>query len=309
MGWLIPSNATSKQNAGMLNNFFKVAIRNILKYKFFSAINIFGMTIGLTACLMITLYVVDELSYDKFHAKADRIYQVGLHGKIGGQDLRVSNTCPPMAAALVAEVPEVEDATRIAGYFGQPVIKYEDKAFSEEKVFFVDSNFFAFFSFRLLEGDPKTALDEPNSVVLTPQIATKYFGDEPALGKLLTIGADSNIYKVTGIAGKAPSNSHFTYNILLSAGSSEDLKTNVWLNNFMYTYFTLRQGAPIEGVASKYEDLVKKYIGPEMEKFMGVTFEQMEEQGGAYGYFSTKLTDIHLRSTTIDGIEAGGNIM
>jgi putative ABC transport system permease protein len=293
----------------MLTNFFKVAIRNILKYKFFSAINILGMTLGLTACLMITLYVVDELSYDKFHAEAGRIYQVGLHGKLGGQDIRVSNTCPPMAAALVAEVPEVEDATRIAGYFGQPTMKYEDKAFSEEEVFFVDSNFFDFFSFRLLEGDPKTALDEPNSMVMTPEIATKYFGNEPALGKLLTVGPDNSTYKVTGIVEKAPSNSHFTYNILFSAESSENLKSNVWLNNFLFTYFTLRHGASIESVASKYDDLVKKYIGPELEKFMGLTFEQMKEQGGAYGYFSTKLTDLHLRSTTRDGLEAGGSIM
>src|SRR5690348_9331235 len=100
----------------MLSNYFKVAIRNILKYKFFSAINILGMTIGITACLLIILYVSDELSYDRFHEKADRMYQVGLHGKIGGQDVRTSTTCPPMAAIIVDEVSGIEEATRVADF-------------------------------------------------------------------------------------------------------------------------------------------------------------------------------------------------
>src|SRR6476469_7903549 len=104
----------------MLRNYFKVAIRNILKYKFFSAINILGMTIGITACLLIVLYVVDELSYDRFHANSDRIYQVALKARIGGQDVATSNTCPPLAEGLVTEVPGVKAATRLAQFFGQP---------------------------------------------------------------------------------------------------------------------------------------------------------------------------------------------
>src|SRR5688500_4828297 len=108
----------------MLSNYFKVAIRNILKYKFFSAINILGMTIGITACLMIILYVTDELSYDRFHEKADHIYQVGLHGKIGDQDIHTTSTCPPLADALIEEVPGVKEATRIANFWGASVVKY-----------------------------------------------------------------------------------------------------------------------------------------------------------------------------------------
>ena len=130
----------------MLKNYFKVAVRNILKYKFFSAINILGMTIGITACLLIILYVTDELSYDRFHNNADRIYRVDLHGKIGGQDIHTSTTCPPMAATLVEEVPGVEEATRIANFWGAGVVKYEDKAFTESKIFYADSNFFSFFN-------------------------------------------------------------------------------------------------------------------------------------------------------------------
>src|ERR1700741_4946103 len=106
----------------MLRNYLMIAFRNIRKQSFYSAINILGMTIGLTAFLMIILYVADELSYDRFHDNAERIYQVGLHGKIGGQDVMVANTCPPLAAALTSEVPEVEAATRITQWFGQPSI-------------------------------------------------------------------------------------------------------------------------------------------------------------------------------------------
>lgn len=292
----------------MFQNYFKVALRNILKYKFFSAINILGMTIGLTACLMIILYVVDELSFDKFHKDADRIYQVGLHGKLGGQDISVANTCPPLAAALASDVPEVESSTRIAAWFGQPSVKFEEKSFAEEKVYFADSNFFDFFSFRLLEGDPSTALLEPNTLVLTPSMATKYFGKEPALGKLLTVGADNKTFKVTGVIEEAPSNSHFTYNMIVSAESSENLKGTIWLNNFMYTYYKLRPNTTTADMPAKFEAMVEKYVGPEMERFMGTSFKAMLEQGGAYGYYSVALTDIHFDTISQGPIDPGGNI-
>jgi len=292
----------------MLKNYYKVAIRNILKYKLFSAINILGMTIGITSCLMIILYVTHELSYDKFHADADRIYQVGLNGKIGGQDIRVSNTCSPMAEALVADIPEVEAATRIAQMY-QTVVKNGEKIFTEEKVFFADSNFFEFFSYQLKEGDIKSALKEPNTVVLTEVMARKYFGDESPMGGLLVMGSENKTFKVTGIAETPPTNSHFTYNILVSAVSSDNLKSGIWLNNFIYTYFKTKPNTSVDQVEAKFVPLVEKYIGPEIEKFMGTTLKQMKEAGGAYGYYATNIKDIHLHSTSQGDVEPGGNIM
>lgn len=292
----------------MFKNYFNVAVRNILKHKFFSAINILGMTIGVTACLLIILYITDELSYDQFHANADRIYQVGLHGKLGGQDLRTSNTCPPMAAALVSEVPAVEAATRIVPLFGRPAVKYEDKVLTEEKVFYADSNFFDFFGYVLKEGDVKTALKEPNTVVLTEEMAKKYFGDADPIGKLIVIGGENKTFKVTGIAENPPSNTHFHFNMLVSSQSYDRLKQPIWLNNYMYTYYLLRKNNSVDQVDSKFEGLVEKYVGPEVERFMGTTLKQMKDGGGEYGYFSTKLTDIHLRSTAADGIEPAGSM-
>lgn len=292
----------------MLRNYFTVALRNIRKHKFFAAINILGMTIGITSCLFITLYVINEFSYDKFHANADRIYQVGLHGKIGGQDVRVTNTCPPMAAALVADIPEIESATRLNNW-GNPTLRNGEIVFDEEKVFAADSNFFKFFSFKLLSGNPATALKEPSTVVLTEKIAKKYFGNENPLEKTLIIGNEKKTYKVTGVAADCPSNSHFVFNVLVSAASDDGLKQTEWLNNGMYTYFTLRPNTQVSAVESKFENLVVKYIGPEIERFMGTSLDQFRKAGGAYGYYTTKITDIHLKSTSQGDLEPGGNMM
>ncbi len=293
----------------MFKNYYKVAIRNILKYKLFSAINILGMTIGITSCLMIILYITNELSYDNFHPDAEHIFQVGLNGKLGGQDIRVANTCPPMAAALMADIPEVVDATRITHMFGQPVVRNGEKIFVEEKIFYADSNFFQFFGYKIKEGDIKTVLKEPNTVVLNEQMAHKYFGDENPIGKLLVIGDENETFKVTGLAENSPGNSHFSFHILISAISSDRLKGDIWLNNFMFTYFKIQPNTSVSQVEAKFIPLVEKYIGPEMEKFMGTTLKQMQESGGAYGYYATNLRDIHLHSTSQGDIEPGGSMM
>jgi putative ABC transport system permease protein len=293
----------------MFQNYFKVAIRNILKHKFFSAINIFGMTVGIAACFFIILYIADELSYDKFRKNADRIYQIGLHGKVAGQDILTATTCPPLAEAIATEVPEVESATRLSPFYGKPSVRNGDNVFTEEKVFYADSNFFEFFSYKLLAGDVKTALLEPNTLVLTESMSKKYFGEESPVGKMLVVGNDKISYKVTGVARDPQTNAHFTYNILLSAASSDNLKSTVWLNNFMYTYFLLREKGSIDNAREKFGSIVEKYVGPELEKFMGMTVKQLKGQGGDYGYYTTKITDIHLHSVSQHDIEAGGNIM
>jgi putative ABC transport system permease protein len=266
------------------------------------------MTIGIAACLIIILYIADELSYDKFHTNADRIYQVGLHGRIGDQDLMVANTCPPMGPALPLEIPEVESSMRIAEYWGEPAIKYEEKVFAETKVFYVDSNFFQFFSYRLLEGEPQSVLKEPNTLVMTQATAKKYFGNESAIGKLVVVDNQNKTFKVTGVAADPPTNSHFDFNVLVSAETGDRLKSTEWLNNNMFTYFLLRENGQLSAVHKKFEYLVEKYIGPEVERFMGKTLKQMEEQGGEYGYYSTKLTDIHLHSVSQNDLEPKGSM-
>jgi putative ABC transport system permease protein len=181
--------------------------------------------------------------------------------------------------------------------------------FTEELLYYADSNFFNFFSFMLVEGDPRTALLEPNTVVLTKSMEKKYFGTEPGMGKLLSIGGHEKTYKVTGITADCPTNSHFIYDMLLASSTAEHLRSTQWLNNYLHTYIILNANTTAESIESKFPDLVEKYVGPEIEKMMGGTLSQMKESGGAFGYFTTPLTDIHLKSESNHEMQPGGNIL
>ncbi len=266
----------------MLKNYLTICVRNIRKRKFFAAINLLGMAAGLTSCLLIALYIIDEFSYDRFHTNADRIYQVGLHNKFGDTDVRSVSICPPLADAMTSEIPEVESALRLRNG-GKPVIRYEEKVLIEDKVFFTESNFFDFFSFKLISGDTKTALKEPNTVVLTEKTARKLFGDENPLEKLILIDDGEGklaAYKVTGVAADCPGNSHFKFNILLSAGQDDYFKYNAWLNGGVFTYFLLRENTSASAVEKKLEHLVSKYVAPELKNFLGNNLEQFRNAVG-----------------------------
>ncbi len=288
----------------MLKNFIKVAFRNILKQKSFAFINVLGLTTGVAAFLLMSFYVVDEWSYDKFHENSQKIYRVHLRGVMGGQEANVPVTCYPLAKTLVSEIPEVEQATRL-DQLGDVVFSFDDQMYTEEKVFFADSNFFEFWSFKLLEGNPSTALKEPNSIVLTKQLAEKYFGEQEAIGKLINNG--DKTYKVTGIAAAAPSNSHIKFHALISFSTSSRNNSDNWLNNNIFTYFVFNDKADIQMMENKYDGLVIKYVGPTLQQFMGLSLDQFIENGGAYGYYTMPLEDIHLKAQGEDELEPAGN--
>lgn len=292
----------------MLKNYLLVALRNIKKNKLYSFINIFGLTIGLSAGLLIGMYVVDELSYDRFHENVEDIYRISLHGKISGQEIVTSRSSPPIAQALINEAPGVEAATRVRT-IGDIVFRNGDDSFVEEQVIYADSNFFEFFTFRLVEGDPHTVLAEPNTVVFTSELANKYFPDGNAIGRFLSVGSQKREYKITGIAEKPPENSHIKFKAILSQRTVESEQFySGWTNNFLFTYFRKNKNTSIEDIDSRLVEMVQKYVGEELQQFMGVTFEQFLEQGNAYGYISYPMTDTHLRSITDDDMEANGDI-
>lgn len=191
----------------MLFNYFKIAFRNLIKFKSFSIINITGLAIGIASCVLILLFVQDELSYDKYHAKADRIYRVHTEGRLGDNEFHMAVSPAPLAFTLVEEFPEVEAACRFRSY-GFPVFRYGDKAFSEEKVYWADSTIFDVFSIKFLEGSPENALTGPDALVLTESMRQKYFGDEPALGKIINSDRRTD-YMVTAVIEDFPKNSHF----------------------------------------------------------------------------------------------------
>ncbi len=283
----------------MFRNYLKVAFRNILKHKFYSALNILGLAFGLTACFLIGLYIFDELSYDTFHKDANNVYRIGLMGKIAGQEVNTSSSCAPLAQTMVADIPGVEQATRL-NQEGNLVMKFADKALVEQDVLYADSNFFEFFTFKLLEGDAHTALKEPNTLVLTKVAATRYFGNESALGKIMTVGNDNKAFTVTGIAEEPPHNSHIEFEIILSAASNENMRSNQWLSNSFFTYYRKNTNTTIESIETKLREMVIKHTGPELESALGINFADFEKQGGIYAYYSFPLLDSHLYKTDMD---------
>jgi putative ABC transport system permease protein len=284
----------------MLKNYFKIAIRNILKHKFFAAINMIGLVIGMTCCLLIFVYIKDEMSFDRFHTQADNLYRIGLHGKVGGQEMQTVSSNTNLAQAMQAEIPGVEHALRIDDR-APTVLRFEDKAFTEPNMLAVDSNFFQFFSFKLLEGDIATALKEPSSIVFTPRAAAKYFGSaNEAMGKTVQFGNDNRAFKVTGLCDEPPNNSHIQYDILVSWSSFPDLDEGGWTSNSYYTYIIKSPATTVESINAKLEDMVAKNVGPEIESGLGISFDKFREQGGIYSYYIFPMVDSHLQTNHMD---------
>jgi putative ABC transport system permease protein len=240
----------------MFKNFFKTALRNLMRNKFYSAINIVGLAIGITACILIMLYVQSELSYDKFHDKADRIYRVNLFAVLSDDDINQPVTNPPLARAMQSEIPEVEEAVRLTG-FQQPVIRHNDDVFNESKWYFTDPNFFKVFSASFINGNPVNALDQPNTVVLTETTAKRYFGKNNPIGQFLTWENDRD-YQVTGVIKDFPENSHLKPDFLASMKGQAMDNNMQWINNMVYTYFLIKEGYTKQDVDAQLEGLVNK---------------------------------------------------
>ena len=229
----------------MFRNYLKVAVRNFLRRPGFSLINVLGLAVGVACCLLILLFVRDETSFDRHNERLDRIYRVGLSAFVNNNALEAVYTPSPMAQSLVEEIPEVETASRVRR-FGFPVFRYGEKVFSEERVYWVDNAFFDIFTVPFVAGDPRTALKDPLTIVLTRSMARKYFGDESALGRVLNADG-SRDYIVTGVVETPPRNSHFHYDFLASVETYPDSRSPVWINNSYLTYFLLREGAAAGG--------------------------------------------------------------
>lgn len=290
----------------MLRNYLLTTYRNILRRPGFSLINISGLAIGLAACLIIMLYVFDELSFDRFHEKADRIYRVTVHGKFGGNEFHSTYTPAPFAAALKQEFPEVEHVTRLLSG-NQHSIRAGENTWIEDRFLYADSSFFEVFSFKLLEGNPGKALVEPRSIVLTKSTAKRYFGDEDPMGKTII---ENNIhhYTVTGIVEDAPANSHFKFNVVASFNSLAWHANTSWFNQSAHTYMVLAPGTNAGETEQKLDPLLYRNIREQMKDFLGISLEEFAESGQTYGYKLQPMTRIHLHSQLDGELEANGNI-
>jgi putative ABC transport system permease protein len=291
----------------MIKNYFKIAFRNLWRNKAFSAINIFGLAIGIATCLIIMLFVQNELSYDRFNKKADQMVRVVFRGTVEGQKMKEANVMPPVARTLLNNYPEVKQATRLQ-QGGSPIVVYGDKSFKEDAFAYVDPNFFMVFTLPLLEGDPKTALQQPNTIVITEAIAHKYFGNNDPLGKVLTFKDRNTSFKVTGLIDKVPVNSHFHFDLFASMKNVPDATSNSFMTSGYYTYLVLDKGYDYKKLEAKLPQLVDKYIGPQLQQGMGISMAQFRQKGNDIGLYLQPLTDIHLHSDFTNDLEPEGDI-
>ncbi|PSR54996.1 cell division protein FtsX [Adhaeribacter arboris] len=279
----------------MFRNYFVIALRNLRRHKAFSAINIFGLALGMATCLLIVLFVQHEYSYDRFNTKADRIVRVIFRGSIQNEMMEEAHVMPPVAQALRTDYPEVQEATRLRQY-GSPRIVYGDKSFRENAFAFVDANFFQVFTLPFVQGDPKTALTQPNSIVISQEVARKFFGTADPIGKVLYFKDFNASLKVTGVIEKVPANSHFHFAIFASMASFPDAKSPSWMTSEFYTYLVLPKGYDYKQLEAKLPQVVEKYMGPQLLQAIGTSLAHFRQNGNDLGLFLQPLTSIHLNS-------------
>ena len=289
----------------MIKNFLKTTLRNLLKNKFYSAINVVGLAIGITACILIMLYVQSELSYDKFYEKADRIYRVNGLEVLNGDSYNLPYTPPPLAGVMKDEIPEVEEVVRLTHYW-PIVLEYKDKVLNVTRACFADPNFFKIFSVSFIYGDPSTALLDPYSVVLTETTAKRYFGNENPLGQTLS-RKNYTGFTVTGVIEDFPENSHLKPDLLGSFKSRSYNNSMNWFQNSFYTYVLLKEGFSNQDVDKKLKSIVKKHVGPYVKEHKGVSLEELMAHGNRQEYYTQPLTEIHLDSEVKAGLEPLGN--
>ncbi|MCZ6756850.1 MAG: ABC transporter permease [Bacteroidetes bacterium] len=292
----------------MLKQVLRTSIRNLTARSGFALLNVGGLVLGLTCFILIGLYVQDELSYDRHHEKADEIHRMGLHIFLDGTESNFATVAAPVAAGLVENFPEVSASTRLSRG-GFPVLRYDDKAFSEERFYWADSTVFDVFTMPFLAGDPKTALVAPYSVVFTESMARKYFGGDNPMGKMVNMDGRQD-YTITGVIEDAPRNSHFHYDFLAAMSARGQSRNTSWAtqNNFN-TYFVLDPGTPADVFQEKLKSLVVTYVNPEISELFNVSVEEMYASGAEFEYLVHPLTDIHLKSNLRAEFEPNGNIL
>lgn len=280
----------------MLNNLISHSLRSFKRQRAYIIINILGLSIGIACSLLISLYVINEASFDKYNTKKDRIYRAILNGKIGGQEVTIATSAAIMGPTMLKEFPEVEDFLRMSGR-GPTVIEYNNQTFTEEHMIEVDSSFFNFFSIPVIKGDPKNLLNAPHKAVLSESTAKKIFGNENPIDKAIKIGTDTIRYIISGVMNDVPVKSHFEANIITSFMTDPRSKNPVWLSNNLSTYLLLKPNTSFALVDQKIPEMLKKYVGPEVQRYLGVSAEDFEKKGNKYRFYLQNLKNIHLDSS------------
>lgn len=279
----------------MIKNYIKTAFRGLQKNKGFTAINILGLALGLATCLLIILYVVDELSYDRYNTKADRIYRVNEDLKLGDNSVKYAVCMPPLAKTLKTEYPYVENTVRLKNA-GSWHVKKGNSNILENRLVYADPSLFDVFTLPMIEGSPSSALTEPNSVVITESTAKKYFNSVNAIGKTLVFN-DNTPFKVTGVIHDVPKQSHFNFDFFLSMSTWPDSRSNEWLRSDYNTYVLLKNSTDAGKLAASFPELLRKFSGAQMQADMNMSIDAFEKSGSFFRMNLIPLTDIHLKSS------------
>jgi putative ABC transport system permease protein len=283
----------------MIKNLIKTAFRSLLKNTGFTFINVFGLVLGLATCLLIIFYVFDELSYDRYNINCERIYRVNTDLKYGNNETSFAITAPPVADALVKEFPEVGKSMRIGGGVNFR-FKKGSEVIEEKSVFYCSDAILSILTLPLLHGDPKTALIEPNTMVISRNTALKYFNTTDAIGKTLFLVSDSSMHKITGVMENMPEQSHFKADILVAMGPVRD---HSWQNFNTNTYILLKKGTNVKNLESKFAALIRRN-----ENSPSFNYDKFVANGNYIRLNLTPLADIHLHSNRQRELGINGNV-
>jgi len=290
----------------MIKNYFKTAFRNLVKNKFYSSINIIGLAAGLATCMLILLYVLDELSYDKYNKNSARIFRVNNEIKFGGNYFDIAVSPALLGTTMVKDFPEVEQYARLRWYGGF-LVKKGNENIQEGRVGFADSSLFDVFTFPVIAGNPKTALKERHSLVITEKIAKKYFNTTDVVGKTMLIN-DTGNYKVTAVIENIPSQSHFNFDIFVPMIEDNGSKDDNWLSENWNTYILLRKNADVTRLEPQLNAFMEKYSAPLLQNLTNQSMDDFKKSGSYIRASLTPLTDIHLHSNKMAELDGNGSV-
>jgi putative ABC transport system permease protein len=290
----------------MIRNYIKTAFRSLLKNKSFTVLNVLGLALGLATCLLIVFYVFDELNFDSYNKKADRIYRINEEIKFGGNENSYAVSPAPAAAALKSDFPEIEQVARFRNQGGN-LVKKGNQNIKEDMMVYADNSILDIFTLPMIYGNPAAALTEPNTIIITERIAKKYFNKTNVVGQVLIFN-ETEPYKITGVIRDIPLQSHFHFDFFIAMAGLPESKDNAWFSSNFNTYLLLRPGADFKKLAERLPEFMHKHAGPQMESILHLTFDKFEQSGDYFKLDLIPLKKIHLESNRVGELGANGNV-
>lgn len=296
----------------MLKNYLIIALRNLLRQRIYTIINIVGLATGIASCLMIVMFVANEFSYDRFHSKHERIYKIGLERKYPTHSTLYAVIPHSYGDAIQSDFGEVEQVVKFGGPFNNNGVSYKDekgdeKIFEENFVCSADSNFFSIFDYKILKGNPEKPFTKNTDLVITESVAAKYFGTTDPLGR--TVRIFNNDFTISAVCQDVPENSHMKFDLLVGWNDQIFGRGENFTGFNAHIYLLLKPGNDPKELEAKFPKMVDTYAAAQIERNLGKSWADYKKEGNGYRYFLQPLADIHLDPTHIEAkLKPGGNL-